>query len=50
MAAPAITMPLLMAVAFSGLVYVTIATPAVCKAPTIPETNAKTFFVISLIV
>ena len=45
-AAPAMTMLELMAVAYSGLVYVTMATPAVWSAPTMPETNANTFLFI----
>lgn len=47
-AAPAATMAELMTVAFSGLVYVTMATPAVCRAPTMPDTSANTFLLIIL--
>jgi hypothetical protein len=48
-AAPAITIAELMAVAYSGLVYVTKATPTVCKPPIIPLTNANVFLLIILL-
>ena len=48
-AAPAITMAELMAVAYAGWLYVTIATPMVCKPPIIPLTSANVFLLIILI-
>lgn len=46
MAVPRITMAELMAVAYSGDVYVTIATPAVWRAPTMPLTSPNIFLFI----
>ena len=50
MAVPATTMAELISVACSSQVAVTIATAAVCKAPTMPDTRANTFLLIFFMV